>query len=181
MKLQCMQKQNFRFNASSRTQRTTWSVTVSLSPSKFNGRNYRMSIEWVEILFLLCSVCPILLGENWHDVRWHGKWEVLKSTKSIIKPPWLPCTLQTQDSPDPTSKSRTISPQVKSTLLHIFDVGSPSRMTMKEKMDTFRTLQKFLATEMSGWQFNRFRNNHWNTGQKVPETDFSNRVICTVK
>ena len=56
--------------------------------------------------------------------------------------------------------SNYFSPQVKSTLLHIFDVGSPSRMTMKEKMDTFRTLQKFLATEMSGWQFNRFRNNH---------------------
>jgi integrator complex subunit 1 len=40
--------------------------------------------------------------------------------------------------------------QVKSTLLHIFDVGSPGRMTIKEKMDTFRTLQKFLTAEMVG-------------------------------
>lgn len=38
---------------------------------------------------------------------------------------------------------------VRNTLLHLFDVGSPSRMTMKEKQDTFRTLQKFLAREIS--------------------------------
>ena len=38
--------------------------------------------------------------------------------------------------------------QVKTTLLHIFDVGSPGRMTMKEKQDTFRTLQKFLTAEL---------------------------------
>ena len=37
---------------------------------------------------------------------------------------------------------------MKSTLLHLFDVGSPSRMTMKEKQDAFRTLQKLLAAEM---------------------------------
>ncbi len=43
--------------------------------------------------------------------------------------------------------------QVKTTLMHLFDVGSPSRMTMKEKRDTFRTLQKFLAAEMSGNSF----------------------------
>jgi hypothetical protein len=35
--------------------------------------------------------------------------------------------------------------QVKSTILHLFDVGSPSRMSYKEKQDTFRTLQKFLT------------------------------------
>ena len=55
----------------------------------------------------------------------------------------------------PRSTAMIPPSQVKSTLLHIFDVGSPSRMTMKEKMDTFRTLQKFLAKEMSGRQFNR--------------------------
>jgi integrator complex subunit 1 len=37
---------------------------------------------------------------------------------------------------------------VKSTLLHLFDVGSPSRMTLKEKRDTFRTLQKYLTSEI---------------------------------
>ncbi len=36
--------------------------------------------------------------------------------------------------------------QVKTTLMHLFDVGSPSRMTMKEKRDAFRTLQKFLVS-----------------------------------
>ncbi len=40
--------------------------------------------------------------------------------------------------------------QVKPTLMHLFDIGSPSRMTMKEKRDAFRTLQKFLAAEISG-------------------------------
>ena len=39
---------------------------------------------------------------------------------------------------------------VKNTLLHLFDVGSPSRMNMKEKMDTFRTLQKYLTEEIRG-------------------------------
>ena len=38
--------------------------------------------------------------------------------------------------------------QVKHTLLHLFDVGSPSRMTLKEKRDTFRTLQKYLTSEI---------------------------------
>ena len=37
---------------------------------------------------------------------------------------------------------------VKHTLLHLFDVGSPSRMTLKEKRDTFRTLQKYLTVEI---------------------------------
>ena len=37
---------------------------------------------------------------------------------------------------------------VKATLLHLFDVGSPSRMTLKEKQDTFRTLQKYLTSEL---------------------------------
>ena len=39
---------------------------------------------------------------------------------------------------------------VKGTLLHLFDVGSPSRMTLKEKQDTLRTLQKFLTNEIRG-------------------------------
>ena len=39
--------------------------------------------------------------------------------------------------------------QVKSTILHLYDVGSPSRMNYKEKQDTFRTLQKFLTSEIS--------------------------------
>jgi len=39
--------------------------------------------------------------------------------------------------------------QVKSTILHLYDVGSPSRMNYKEKQDTFRTLQKFLASEIA--------------------------------
>eukprot|EP00095_Tigriopus_kingsejongensis_P002565 maker-scaffold2547_size14626-snap-gene-0.4 protein:Tk02565 transcript:maker-scaffold2547_size14626-snap-gene-0.4-mRNA-1 annotation:"integrator complex subunit 1-like" len=38
---------------------------------------------------------------------------------------------------------------VKCTLLHLFDVGSPSRMSMKEKQDALRTLQKALAKEVS--------------------------------
>jgi len=42
--------------------------------------------------------------------------------------------------------------QVKSTFLHLYDVGSPSRMSSKEKQDTFRTLQKFLTTEISSGQ-----------------------------
>ena len=37
---------------------------------------------------------------------------------------------------------------VKTTLLHLFDVGSPSRMTLKDKRDTFRTLQKYLTSEI---------------------------------
>ena len=39
---------------------------------------------------------------------------------------------------------------VKTTLLHLFDVGSPSRMTHKEKQDTLRTLQKYLTNEIRG-------------------------------
>ena len=42
--------------------------------------------------------------------------------------------------------------QVKHTLLHLFDVGSPSRMTLKEKRDTFRTLQKYLTAEIGSRQ-----------------------------
>jgi len=42
--------------------------------------------------------------------------------------------------------------QVKATLLHLYDVGSPSRMNTKEKQDTFRTLQKFLTSEISSQQ-----------------------------
>ena len=42
----------------------------------------------------------------------------------------------------------SLTGQVKATLLHLFDVGSPSRMSMKEKQDAFRTLQKVLAAEM---------------------------------
>ena len=38
--------------------------------------------------------------------------------------------------------------QVKTTLLHLFDVGSPSRMSMKEKQDAFRTMQKYLSSEI---------------------------------
>ena len=40
---------------------------------------------------------------------------------------------------------------VKTTLLHIFDVGSPARMNAKERQDTFRTLQKILADEISSY------------------------------
>merc|ERR1719495_826948 len=42
--------------------------------------------------------------------------------------------------------------QVKATLLHLYDVGSPSRMSSKEQQDTFRTLQKFLTSEISTQQ-----------------------------
>ncbi len=56
----------------------------------------------------------------------------------------------TQPVVPPRSTALIPPAQVKSTLLHIFDVGSPGRMTMKEKMDTFRTLQKFLTAEMVG-------------------------------
>eukprot|EP00092_Neocalanus_flemingeri_P015764 GFUD01017066.1.p1 GENE.GFUD01017066.1~~GFUD01017066.1.p1 ORF type:complete len:2079 (+),score=577.03 GFUD01017066.1:73-6309(+) len=49
----------------------------------------------------------------------------------------------------PRSTAMIPSNQVKATLLHLYDVGSPSRMNTKEKQDTFRTLQKFLTTEIS--------------------------------
>ena len=48
----------------------------------------------------------------------------------------------------PRSTAMIPSGQVKTTLQHLFDVGSPSRMTMKEKQDAFRTLQKYLSSEI---------------------------------
>lgn len=57
-----------------------------------------------------------------------------------------------QKRPDiiiPPRSTAMIPPgHVKNTLLHLFDVGSPSRMTLKEKRDTFRTLQKYLTAEI---------------------------------
>ena len=56
---------------------------------------------------------------------------------------------RTQPPVIPPRSTALIPPsQVKNTLLHIFDVGSPGRMTMMEKQDTFRTLQKFLTAEL---------------------------------
>ena len=52
----------------------------------------------------------------------------------------------------PRPTALTPPSQVKSTLQHLFDVGSPSRMTMKEKQNTFRTLQKDLSSEIRNWQ-----------------------------
>ena len=49
----------------------------------------------------------------------------------------------------PRSTAMIPPTQVKATLLHLYDVGSPSRMNSKEKQDTFRTLQKFLTGEIS--------------------------------
>ena len=37
---------------------------------------------------------------------------------------------------------------VKTTLQNLFDVGSPSKMSRKEKQDAFRTLQKYLSSEI---------------------------------
>ena len=58
----------------------------------------------------------------------------------------------TQNRPQiviPPRSTAMIPPgHVKNTLLHLFDVGSPSRMTLKEKRDTFRTLQKYLTSEI---------------------------------
>ena len=39
--------------------------------------------------------------------------------------------------------------QVKSTVMSLFDIGSPTRMGPKEKRDALRTMQKFLAQEAS--------------------------------
>ena len=55
-----------------------------------------------------------------------------------LQPPVIP----------PRSTAMIPPGHVKATLLHLFDVGSPSRMTMKEKQDTFRTLQKYLTSEI---------------------------------
>ena len=48
----------------------------------------------------------------------------------------------------PRSTAMIPPSQVKTTLQHLFDVGSPSQMSMKEKQDAFRTLQKYLSSEI---------------------------------
>jgi integrator complex subunit 1 len=50
----------------------------------------------------------------------------------------------------PRSTAMIPPSQVRATLLHIYDCGSPGRMTVKEKQDTFRTLQKALTGEICG-------------------------------
>ena len=50
----------------------------------------------------------------------------------------------------PRSTAMIPPSQIRATLLHLYDCGSPSRMTMKEKQDTFRTLQKSLTAEICG-------------------------------
>ena len=59
--------------------------------------------------------------------------------------------LARKETPSAPPRSTAMIPpaQCKSTLMHLFDVGSPSRMTLKEKRDAFRTLQKFLVAEIS--------------------------------
>ena len=50
----------------------------------------------------------------------------------------------------PRSTAMIPPSQIRATLLHLYDCGSPSRMTLKEKQDTFRTLQKSLTSEITG-------------------------------
>ena len=50
----------------------------------------------------------------------------------------------------PRSTAMIPPSQIRATLLHLYDCGSPSRMTLKEKQDTFRTLQKSLTAEICG-------------------------------
>lgn len=57
---------------------------------------------------------------------------------------------------------------MKSTLLHLFDVGSPSRMTQKEKQDTLRLLQKYLTAEVRR-----------ESGVIIPPIIFSIQLIIT--
>ena len=45
----------------------------------------------------------------------------------------------------PRSTAMIPPSQVRTTILHLCDVGSPARMNAKEKQDTFRTLQKYLT------------------------------------
>ena len=51
----------------------------------------------------------------------------------------------------PRSTAMIPPAQIKTTILQIFDVGSPAGMTTKERQDTFRTLQKFIVEEITSY------------------------------